>query len=231
MYRNCILDAGGIMVFRINYNANNEILLSRKAQKLVAIIFLFIGLFLEIIFLLLLVSFFDITDPLKQFWLEVGQTWLVSISSLLLLVGVGCILVSLVKLSSNESIAVKKEIKPNLPGIELVKRRFFLKKKKYINNTDITGLKVHVIPLDELKMFTSYRLELIYKDVVNVEQTTHSIILYEAEGSLASSDTLRLAKSIQNILKLPFDIEKVVTSPNTKNRKKVIKIIDFDQGI
>lgn len=219
------------MAFKISYTNNNEILLARKTAKILGSVFLIFGLSFEVILTWIIWSFFDITDPLAEFWLTIGQTWIIPISSFILVLGGGCIVIGLIKLGLNESIVIKKEIKPNISGIQLIRGIFFLKRKKLILSSNITGLKMYTIPLDELKMFMSYRLELIYKNATNSEQTTLSTILYQAEGSLAASDTLRLGKSIHNLLNLPFDLEKVETAPSAKDYKKIIKVIDFDQGI
>ena len=216
-----LFNSGTGSFWRFEFNESNpdELWIIRRGSKHRSLFFLIMGSLFQILFVWAYWSFLDTTGPWAFFWLGLINSEFFPLTSLLFLFGGGCILIAIREAGWVESWIIKKELFPKTPGLEKRWQLFNWTKSNSIPMDQIQSLRIHTIPLDALKLFNRYQLEIDYQ--VSIDSPLEKIVLYADDSRLAGATTIRLAEKIREILKMTEEIERT-EAPRTMqmNKKK-----------
>ncbi|UCG00980.1 MAG: hypothetical protein JSW11_15350 [Candidatus Heimdallarchaeota archaeon] len=207
------------MTFDINESNPNELWITHHGSKLKSLFFMIMGFLFQVLFVWAYWSFLDASGPWAFFWLGLINSDLFPFTSLLFLFGGGCFLIAIKEGMWTESWIIKKELSLKTPGIQKQWQLFQWSRMKTISRNQIRSLRIHIIPLDTLKLFNRYQLEVDYQ--LSDDSPLETSILYSDETRLAGARTNQLAKKIQETLNLSERIDmKEAPRPTQSNNKK-----------
>jgi hypothetical protein len=184
----------------------DELWIIQRGSKPLSIFFALMGLIFQVLFIWAYWSFLDVSGPWAFFWLGLINSEFFPFTSLLFLFGGGCFLVAIKEGFWIESWIIKKELTLNTPGLLQKWQLFRWTRTKKLTKEQIQTLRIHKIPLDTLKLFNRYQLEVDYQDSDN--SLLETFILYSDDTELASATVNRLADTIQEILNINEKIER-----------------------
>ena len=209
------------MTIDINEPNPDELWIIQRGSKLQSVFFAVMGFLFQVLFIWAYWSFLDTSGPWAFFWLGLINSEFFPFTSLLFLFGGGCFLIAIKEGFLIESWIIYKQIALNTPGIEKRWQLSRLSRKVVISRDQIRSLRIHKIPLDTLKLFNRYQLEVDYQKTDT--STLETSILYSADNEFASAKITQLARKIQGILNLPENIDRKeaprVTLANKKKEK------------
>jgi len=194
------------MTIDINESNPDELWIIQRGSKLQSVFFAIMGFLFQVLFLWAYWSFLDTSGPWAFFWLGLINSDFFPFTSLLFLFGGGCFLVAIKEGLLIEAWIIYKEITLNTPGIEKIWQLSRWSRKVEISRDQIRSLRIHKIPLDTLKLFNRYQLEIDYQKTDTSPLETS--ILYSADNESASAKITQLARKIQEILNLPANIDR-----------------------
>lgn len=210
------------MTIDIDESNPDELWIIRRGSKLQSFFFAVIGFLFQLLFVWAYWSFLDATGPWAFLWLSLINSDYFPFVSLLFLFGGGCFLIALKEGGWIESWIIKKELSSKTPGIQKQWKLFKWSRSKIISKDQIRSLRIHTIPLDTLKLFNRYQLEVDHQGSINSPLET--FVLYSDDSELACGTILRLAEKIQEMLNLTEGIERTeaprVIQVNKKERRK-----------
>jgi hypothetical protein len=214
------------MTIELKESNPNELWIIRSGSKLKSLFFGIIGIMFQTLFIWGYWSFLDNTGPWAFLWLSLINSELFPFISILFLFGGGCFLIAAREIGWIESWIIKKELFPKTPGIQKRWQFFKWSREKNVSKDQIYSLRIHTIPLDRLKLFNRYQLEIGYLDAV--DSTLSNLVIYTDESEMAAATTLRLAQKIKEILEFPKDIERseatnTILEPKKKKGEMVEK--------
>jgi hypothetical protein len=200
------------MTFEFNEPSRNELEIIRSGSKLKSLFFSILGIMFQTLFIWGYWSFLDNTGPWAFLWIGLINSELFPFISILFLFGGGCFLIAAREIGWIETWIIKKELFPQIPGIQKRWQFFKWSREKNISKDQIYSLRIHTVPLDKIKLFNRYQLEIGYLDAI--DSTLSTLVIYTDETMSAAATTLRLAQKIKEILEFPNDIERT-EAPNT----------------
>ncbi|MFX0209581.1 MAG: hypothetical protein ACFFDT_26600 [Candidatus Hodarchaeota archaeon] len=206
------------MNFQFNEPNHNELEIIRSGSKLKSLFFGILGIMFQTLFIWGYWSFLDNTGPWAFLWLGlINSEWFPFIS-ILFLFGGGCFLIAAREIGWIETWIIKKELIPQTPGIRKRWQFFRWSREKNISKDQIYSLRIHTVPLDRIKLFNRYQLEIGYLDAV--DSTLSNLVIYTDETKSAAATTLRLAQKIKEILEFPNEIERTEASNTIQEQIK-----------
>ncbi|MFX1285001.1 MAG: hypothetical protein ACFFB5_15170 [Promethearchaeota archaeon] len=204
----------------------DELHIIRRGNKLQSVFFVIMGFFFQLLFVWAYWSLLDATGPWAFFWLGLINSDYFPFISLLFLFGGGCFLIAIKEGGWIESWIIRRELPTKKPGIQKQWQLFKWSGVKTVPKDQIRSVRVHTIPLDTLKLFNRYQLEVDCQITPNSPIETH--VLYSDDSELAGGTIIRLANQIQEILNLTEGVERteapyptLVRSNNFKEKKDV----------
>ena len=210
------------MVIDINESNPGELWIIQRGSKFQGIFFAVMGFLFQVLFVWAYWSFLDASGPWAFFWLGLINSEFFPFTSLLFLFGGGCFLLAIKEGILIECWIITKEMYVNTPGIQKRWQLLRWSRKLEIPRYQIRSLRIHKIPLDTLKLFNRYQLEVDYQK--NDTSPLETSILYSADNESAGVKTTQLARKIQTILNLPGNIDRKeaprVTLPNKKGKRE-----------
>jgi len=206
------------MTVELKESNPNELGIIRSGSKLKSLFFGILGIMFQTLFIWGYWSFLDTSGPWAFFWFGLINSELFPFISVLFLFGGGCFLIAIREIGWVESWIIKKELFPQTPGIQKRWQFFKWSKEKYISKDQIYSLRIHTVPLDRIKLFNRYQLELGYLDAI--DSTLSNLVIYTDESEFAAATILRLAQKIKEILEFQKDIERTEAPNSTLEPKK-----------
>lgn len=199
----------------------DELWIIRRGNKLQSVFFVIMGFFFQLLFVWAYWSFLDATGPWAFFWLGLINSDYFPFTSLLFLFGGGCFLIAIKEGGWIESWIIKKELSTKTPGVQKQWQLFKWSRVKTFPKDQIRSVRIHTIPLDTLKLFNRYQLEVDYQGTLHSPIETY--VLYSDDSELAGATIIRLADQIQEILNLIEGIERTEAPYPTLERSKNFK--------
>ncbi|UCE14994.1 MAG: hypothetical protein JSV04_07395 [Candidatus Heimdallarchaeota archaeon] len=196
-------------MIQIDESRQDELRIIQKGSKRRGLYFVLMGSIFQILFLWAYWSFLDTSGPWAIVWLSLINSDFLPFISILFLFGGGCFLIAIRELGWIVTLTVKRDLLDETPGIQRSLQLFSWTRLEMVLNKQINSLRIHTVALDKLELHKRYHLEITYQNSRNVVE---NLVLYTDDGELASAMTLQLATKIQEILKLPGEIERTESS-------------------
>ncbi len=206
------------MTIDINESNPDELWIIHQGSKLQSIFFAIMGFLFQVLFVWAYWSFLDASGPWAFFWLGLINSEFFPLTSLLFLFGGGCFLVAIKEAFWIECWIIKRELSLKIPGIQKQWQLFSWSRTKTISKDKIQSLRIHTIPLDTLKLFNRYQLEVDHQGSINSPLETS--VLYSDDSELAGGTILRLAEKIQALLNITEGIERLEAQVQNHVKKK-----------
>jgi len=184
----------------IDESKKDELKIIQRGSTSRALFFFIMGLIAQLLLIWGYWNFLEVTGPWTFFWLGMISSEFFPFFQTLFLFGGGCFLITIREVGWTELWIIKKELFPDSDGIQNIKMLFRWPRTKSIVKDQITTLRLHVVPLDRLKLYNRYQIEIDYRLTPN--SSLESEILYKDDGETAKSNVFYLVRKIQEILKL-----------------------------
>ncbi|MHA2245430.1 MAG: hypothetical protein ACXADY_10735 [Candidatus Hodarchaeales archaeon] len=200
------------MPTEVDESNKDELSIIQRGSKQRSIFFACMGLLFQILLMWSFWTFLDITGSWAFFWLGIINSEFFPFISILFLFGGGCFLLALREGGWVESWIIKKDLIPESPGILKKYQLFMLSRSIIIPRNQIQTLRIHSIPLDRIKVFNSYRIEIDYR--LSFETPLETLVIFSDDSEFAGAITQRLAQKIREILELSTEIDHTESSPS-----------------
>ncbi len=193
----------------IDESKKDEIQIIKRGSIPRAIFFFTMGLIAQILLVGVYWNFLEASGPWAFFWLGLINSELFPFFQTVFLFGGGCFLITFRETGWTERWIIKKELLPDSVGIQQTKRLFRWSRTLTISKSQIKTINLHTIPLDRIKLFNRYQIEIIYQ--LSAEGPLESNVIYKDDSESAKSKVFRLVERIQEILDL--DVHKTEAIP------------------
>lgn len=174
-----------------------------------ALFFFIMGLIAQILLIWGYWNFLESTGPWAFFWLGLINSELFPFFQSIFLFGGGCFLVTLREAGWKEFWIIKKDLLPDFTGIQQKKGLFRWLRVKTISKYQIKLINLHVIPLDRIKLFNRYQIEIEYQ--LSIDGPLEHDIIYKDDSESAKSQVFHIVKRIEEILDL--SVQKTEAEP------------------
>jgi hypothetical protein len=201
------------MPITFDESKKDELKIIQRGSTPRALFFFTMGLIAQILLVWGYWNFLDATGPWAFFWLGVISSELFPFFQTIFLFGGGCFLVTLREAGWTELWIIKKDLFPDSAGIQQKKVLFRWSRIKTISKNQIKTINLHIIPLDRLKLFNRYQIEIQYR--LSANGPPESDILYKDDSESAKSKVFHLVQRIQEILDI--EVKETEAEPPIKS--------------
>ncbi|MHA2224504.1 MAG: hypothetical protein ACXAC8_04835 [Candidatus Hodarchaeales archaeon] len=192
-----------------------ELRIIKRGSKLRSLFFALMGLLFQILFVWGYWSFLDTTGPWVFFLLGIINSEMFPFTAVLFLFGGGCFLIAIKEGVWIECWIINKKVSPERHGIERRQQLFRWTRSTFVLKNHIQALRIHTIPLDRIKSYNRYQLEIDY--FVSSESPVENLVIYSDDSENAHATILRITQKIHELLEISQEIEGTEASPSFRD--------------